>query len=199
MVKVGVLGLQGDFLEHLQLLKCMDGVNAVIVKTEREVKEIDALILPGGESTTIGRLMEHRGLREVVAEAIRGGMPVLGTCAGLILLAKRVKDRVVGEMDQPTLSLMDVSVIRNGFGRQRESFEAEVQIKEIGKVRGAFIRAPIIDNVWGKAEVIGTIRHPTVGEAIVAAKQDNMLGIAFHPEIEDDPKIHKMLITMAKK
>ncbi len=199
MVTVGVLGLQGDFLEHVQILKGMEGVEARIVKTERDLKGLDALILPGGESTTIGRLMERTGLREAVAEAVRGGMPVLGTCAGLILLAKRVKDRVVGEVDQPTLALMDISVIRNGFGRQRESFEAEVHIKDMGKVPGVFIRAPIIDDLWGKAEAIGSIQHPVIGNVIVAARQENMVGVAFHPEIGDDPKVHKMLISMAKR
>lgn len=199
MVVVGVLGLQGDFLEHLQMLESIDGVKGAIVKTEKDLKGIDALILPGGESTTIGRLMEKAGLKEAMAEVIRGGMPVLGTCAGLILLAKKVKDRIVGEVDQPTLALMDLSVMRNGFGRQRESFEAEVNIKDVGKVPGVFIRAPIIDNLWGKAEPIGSVQHPTLGNVIVAAKQENMLGVAFHPEIGDDSKIHKMLITMAKR
>lgn len=199
MVTVGVLGLQGDFLEHVQMLKNIEGVKTIVVKAEKDLKELDALILPGGESTTIGRLMERSGLKEAVAESIRKGMPVLGTCAGLILLAKRIKDRVVGEVDQPTLALMDLSVIRNGFGRQKESFEVEVHLNGVGKVPGVFIRAPIIDDLWGKAEAIGSIHHPVLGHVTVAAKQENMIGIAFHPEIGNDPKIHKMLITMARK
>lgn len=199
MVVVGVLGLQGDFLEHLQILSKIDGVRAAIIKTKESIKGVDAIILPGGESTTIGRLMERAGLKEALTEAIRGGMPALGTCAGLILLAKKVKDRVVGEVDQPTLALMDISVVRNGFGRQKESFEARVDMKDIGEVRGIFIRAPIIDELWGRAEPIGHIQHPTLGRITVAARQENMLGVAFHPELGGDPKVHKMLIEMAKR
>lgn len=198
MVRVGVLGLQGDVLEHVELLREIKGVEPVVVKDAKSLASVDALVIPGGESTTIGRLIEMRGLREDIIDRIRGGLPVLGTCAGAILLATRVEDREVGEVEQPLLRVMDIYVLRNAFGRQKDSFEAQVELDGIGRVRGAFIRAPVIKEAWGKAEIIGYINHPVGGKAGVAAIQDNMLAVVFHPEITGDKKIHLFLIDMAK-
>ncbi len=198
MVRVGILGLQGDVLEHYELLKEIEGVEPVIVKDARSLALVDALVIPGGESTTIGRLIEMRGLRDYIIERVRSGMPILGTCAGTILLATRVEDREVGEVRQPLLKVMDIHVLRNAFGRQKDSFEAEVDIESIGRVKGAFIRAPIIKKAWGKAKIIGRIKHPVLGKIGVAAIQDNMLAVVFHPEITGDNKVHLFLIDMAK-
>lgn len=198
MVRVGILGLQGDVLEHVELLREIKGVEPVVVKDAKSLAIVDALVIPGGESTTIGRLIEMRGLREDIIDQIREGLPVLGTCAGAILLATRVEDREVGEVKQPLLRVMDIHVLRNAFGRQKDSFEAQVELDGIGRVRGAFIRAPVIKEAWGKAKIIGYINHPVAGKAGVAAIQDNMLAVVFHPEITSDKKIHLFLIDMAK-
>ncbi|ABM80877.1 pyridoxal 5'-phosphate synthase glutaminase subunit PdxT [Hyperthermus butylicus] len=198
MVVVGVLALQGDWIEHIELLREIEGVEAVPVKTEKQLESIDALIIPGGESTTIGRLIERRGLLEPLRDRIRAGLPVLGTCAGSILLAKKVRDRVVGPVEQPLLAVMDIAVLRNAFGRQMNSFEAEVHIEGVGTVHAAFIRAPIIEETWGEARPIAKLNHPLLGEVTVAARQKAIIATVFHPEITGDSKLHKLLVAAAK-
>jgi 5'-phosphate synthase pdxT subunit len=197
-VKIGVLALQGDYLEHAQLLKEL-GVEAVYVKRSEQLREIKALIIPGGESTTIGNLIPQMGLSQAIVKYAEEGNPVLGTCAGAIILAKKVIDRVVGETGQFTLGLMNVAVTRNAFGRQNESFEATVYIEDIGEVRAAFIRAPVISDAWSPAKITGYIDHPAIGRVGVAAKQGSLIAISFHPEITGDKKMYEYLISLAKK
>ncbi len=200
MVTVGILALQGDYVEHLQLLEELDSAGCVPVRMPNDLGKVDALVLPGGESTTLGRLMERAGLWEALVDVIRDdGIPVLGTCAGSVLLAKRVRDMGVGGTDQPTLGLMDIAVVRNAFGRQRRSFEADVDVKGLGNIRGVFIRAPVIEELWGKSEELASIDHPSLSRVIVAAGQDNMIAVTFHPEISGDVSLHRMLVEMAKR
>jgi 5'-phosphate synthase pdxT subunit len=197
-VKIGVLALQGDHLEHAQLLKEL-GVEAVYVKRSEQLREVKALIIPGGESTTIGNLIPQMGLSQAIVEYAEEGNPVLGTCAGAIILAKKVIDRVVGETGQFTLGLMNIAVTRNAFGRQNESFEATVYVEGIGEVRAAFIRAPVISDAWSPAKITGYIDHPAIGRVGVAAEQGSLIAISFHPEITGDKKIYEYLISLAKK
>jgi len=197
-MKIGILALQGDFLEHAQLLKEL-GVEPVYVKKNEQLREIKALIIPGGESTTIGNLLFQRGLAQSIVKYAEEGNPILGTCAGAIILAKEVVDRAVGETDQPTLGLINIAVTRNAFGRQNESFEATVYIEGIGEVRAAFIRAPIISSAWNPAKIIGYINHPVIGRVGVAAQQDNLIAVSFHPEITGDKRIYEYILSLAKK
>jgi len=197
-VKMGVLALQGDYLEHAQLLKEL-GVEAVYVKRSEQLREVKALIIPGGESTTIGNLISQMGLSQAIVKYAEEGNPVLGTCAGAIILAKKVIDRVVSETGQFTLGLMNIAVTRNAFGRQNESFEATVYIEDIGEVRAAFIRAPVISDAWSPAKITGYIDHPAIGRVGVAAKQGRIIAISFHPEITGDKQIYEYLISLAKK
>lgn len=163
------------------------------VKTVEEVKAIHGLIIPGGESTVIGKLSSLNQTLQVIKQRIYDGMPVLGTCAGLVLLAKKVYDRMLGDTGQSTLGVMDIVVERNAFGRQRESFEAELDIPLIGekKFSGVFIRAPAIREVGPGVKVLSKL-----GNVVVAAQQDNMVGAAFHPELTEDTRIHQLLINM---
>jgi 5'-phosphate synthase pdxT subunit len=197
LVSVGVIALQGDFLEHLEMLREL-GARAVPVRRPGDLSGLDALVIPGGESTAIGRLMEARGLSEPVREMALSGAPVLGTCAGAILMARRVRDRVVGETGQPTLRLMDIAVLRNAFGRQSSSFEAVVEVEGVGAVRAAFIRAPVISEVWGSARPIARLEHPRLGRVVVAAAQGSMVAAVFHTEVTGDPGLHRLLLDMAR-
>lgn len=198
MVKIGVLSLQGDFLEHIQMIKEM-GVDVRVVKNARDFADIDGLIIPGGESTTIGSLLKTRNLDQEVIALAKSGRPIMGTCAGAILLAKSVRDRFVGETRQYILGLMNISVVRNIFGRQINSFTTIVNIDEIGPVNAAFIRAPGIVDAWSPARIIGYVDHPETGRVGCAAIQDNMLALTFHPEITGDKKIYEFFLRMVKK
>ncbi|MEL9908621.1 MAG: pyridoxal 5'-phosphate synthase glutaminase subunit PdxT [Desulfurococcus sp.] len=199
MVKIGILALQGDYLEHYQVLKSLGGVEPVIVKHSRELSYIDALIIPGGESTTIGSLIESRGLSKPLVEFMETGKPVLGTCAGAILLAKEVADRVVGETKQYTLRAMNIRVMRNAYGRQRESFIATVNIEDIGEVRAAFIRAPIILEAREPARITGYLNDSSLGRHGVAALERNLYAVTFHPEITGDIRLYNYIIQQAKR
>lgn len=187
-VRVGVLALQGDVEEHLAMLKKC-GAEAVRVRSVQDVEEVDALIIPGGESTTIGKFMHESGIAEVVKRMAAEGMPIWGTCAGLILLAKK-GDGEVRKTGQELLGLMDFEVERNAFGRQRESFEAEIEVGEIKKFPAIFIRAPAITKVWGGCKVLARF-----GGKIVAAEQGNLLATAFHPELGEDAKLHEYFLA----
>jgi len=198
MVKVGVLALQGDFLEHYELLRDM-GVEAKYVKKPSDLNDVDALIIPGGESTTIGSLIVYRGLHEPIKRFVEEGKPVMGTCAGAILLAKKVADRVVGETGQFTLGLMNISVLRNAFGRQVNSFEADVHVEGVGVVRGIFIRAPAITEAWPPARIAGYVDHPRAGRVGVFAEQENMIACTFHPELSSERKLYEYLLRFVKK
>ncbi len=186
----GVLALQGNFREHLHALRRI-GVEAVGVRTPEEVAASDGLIIPGGESTTIGKLMARYGLIEPIRELARAGKPLLGTCAGMIVMAKNIGSAA---SEQPALGLMDISVERNAYGRQVDSFEADIEMKGIvgGKLRAVFIRAPIITSVGGAVEVLA--EHEG---CIVAARQGNMLVLSFHPELTDDSRVHQYFMNMS--
>lgn len=195
---IGVLALQGAVEEHIAAAKLAlkeMGIDGSVkqVKTVGDVDAVQGLIIPGGESTVIGRLSIINRTLQVIKQRIYDGMPVLGTCAGLILLARKVYDRVLGETRQPTLGVMDVVVERNAFGRQRESFEVELEIPIIGerKFKAVFIRAPAIREIGPQVKVIAKLDN-----IIVAAQQNNIIGTAFHPELTDDTRIHQLLINM---
>lgn len=185
MRRVGVLALQGDVQEHMAMIEAAGG-RPVEVRTVEDLKEVDGLIIPGGESTTIGALMARYGLDEVIREKVHSGFPLFGTCAGLILMAK---EALGGE--PPLMGLLDVAVRRNAYGRQRESFEAEVVVPSLGPepLRVAFIRAPRIERVGAEVEVLATLR----GEPVLV-RQGNLLGATFHPEITGDPRLHKFFL-----
>ena len=189
-MRVGVLALQGAFREHVEMLRRL-GHEAVEVRLPEQVAGLDALILPGGESTTIGKLMETFGLREPLRQFAQSGRPVWGTCAGLILLAHDVG------REQPLLDVMDVRVKRNAFGRQTESFETEVPIPPLGDspFPAVFIRAPYIETVGDGVEVIGTLADGT----IVAARQGMLLATSFHPELSGDPRLHRYFLALAEE
>ncbi|MDR0133152.1 pyridoxal 5'-phosphate synthase glutaminase subunit PdxT [Priestia megaterium] len=189
MVKVGVLGLQGAFREHAQALEAA-GAEAIIIKKVEQLNEIDGLILPGGESTAMRRLIDKYDFMEPLRQFAQAGKPVFGTCAGLILLAGQVVDR-----EEPHLGVMDITVARNSFGRQRDSFEAALNIKDIGEdFIGVFIRAPHIVEVGENVEVLAM--H---NDRIVAARQGQFLGCSFHPELTDDARMAQYFVAMVEE
>ncbi|MRG26737.1 pyridoxal 5'-phosphate synthase glutaminase subunit PdxT [Laceyella tengchongensis] len=188
-MKIGVLALQGAVREHIRLLE-MAGAEAVAVKRADELADLDGLVIPGGESTTIGKLMRQYGLREPIMRLHEQGKPIFGTCAGLIMIAKRVEN-----LDEPHLNLMDIDVKRNAFGRQRESFEADLAIQGVADVFPAvFIRAPYIEKVGEGVDVLSVIE-----DKIVAARQDRLLCAAFHPELTDDVRFHAYFVEMVRE
>lgn len=200
-LNIGVLSIQGDVSENVSstqdaLKEFSEKGTVSTVKTPEQIAKVDGLIIPGGESTMIGQLSLVNGSLKKIKEKIEEGMPVLGICAGLILLSKDAKDRVMGEIDQPLLDLLDVQVERNSFGRQKDSFETEIAMDSINipKFNGIFIRAPSIIEVGEKVEIISKFN-----EKIVAVKQDNMLGTAFHPELSSDISIHRYFVNMIKQ
>lgn len=186
---VGVLALQGDVREHIVVIEAM-GEEAVAVKRADQIDVIDALVIPGGESTTIGLLAERFGLVDPLREAITGGLPTLGTCAGMIVLAVGTTE----ERDQVQLGVLDVVVRRNAFGRQDASFEAEIQVRGVddGPVHGVFIRAPWIEKHGSEVEVLASVDdHP------VMVRQGSILATSFHPELVGEPRVHEMLLEMS--
>lgn len=201
---VGVLALQGGVAEHASLLEKL-GAQVVLVKRPEQLEGLDALVLPGGESTTIDRLTRIFGLRQPLIDAIAGGLPTLGTCAGLILLAREIKDPAAG---QQTLGLLDVTVRRNAFGSQVDSAETELTWGTTGAdgagqltgaggqvpVRAAFIRAPIVTRVGEDVTVLA--RH--AGQ-VVGVQQGHLLGISFHPELTGDTTVHRALLDLASR
>jgi 5'-phosphate synthase pdxT subunit len=192
VARIGVLALQGDVSEHvLALERAGQGkVQVVEVRKSGQIEECQALVLPGGESTTICRQLESSGLIEELKAAALSGKPILATCAGLVLVSQEVEGDS-GSHVKP-LGLMDIKISRNAFGPQRESFEADLQIKGLDKpYRAVFIRAPAIAQVGRNVEVLAR-----VGEAVVAARQKNLLALAFHPELTEDPRIHQIFLKM---
>jgi len=194
------LAIQGDVQENiLSTKKALDdlGIDGTVtdVKTADDVKKLDGLIIPGGESTTIGQLSLVNSSLRVIKEKIEGGMPVFGICAGMILLAKTASDRVVGKTNQPLLDLLEIKIERNSFGRQRESFEAEVSMDsiKIPQFRGIFIRAPSVSEVSSDVEVLAKFN-----EKIVAIKKGNIIGTSFHPELTSDVSLHKYFVNIVK-
>jgi 5'-phosphate synthase pdxT subunit len=190
-VTIGILALQGDFEAHQKMLTEQMGVSSRLIRTVEEITDVDGLIIPGGESTTIGKLMVRYGLGEAIIRRAKAGMPVYGTCAGLILLAKEI----VGS-DQWRLGLMDVTVARNAFGRQIDSFEANIPLPFLGElpVRGVFIRAPYVTAVGPGTEVLGQYE-----DKIVVVRQSNLLGTAFHPELTADTRLHEYFVQLCRR
>ncbi|MHB8294490.1 MAG: pyridoxal 5'-phosphate synthase glutaminase subunit PdxT [Acidimicrobiales bacterium] len=190
---IGVLGLQGDVAEHLALLTAM-GVAAREVTSPEALGSVDGIVLPGGESTTMSLLLESSGLTEPLRRRIGEGMPVLGTCAGMILLAAEVLD---GRSDQVLLGAIDISVRRNGFGRQVQSFEADVDVMgaEAAATRAVFIRAPVVERTGAEVEVLATLE----GTVPVACRQGNVIVAAFHPELSGDTRLHEMLLEILQR
>ena len=186
MITVGVLALQGDVREHLHTLESL-GVGAAPVKTPDQLGAMDALVIPGGESTTIGKMAVRFGLIEPLRRSIEDGLPTYGTCAGLILLAGAVTDG-----DQPLLAVLDVVVRRNAFGRQNESFESDLEVHGLeDPFHAVFIRAPWVEKVGADVEVLADIdEHP------VMVRQGKILATSFHPELTGDARIHQLLIDL---
>ncbi len=189
MGPIAVLGLQGDVREHLATLEAI-GVETLIVKKPEHLSGISGLIIPGGESTVIDKLSRIFQLREPIRELIASGLPVLGTCAGLIMLADKISD---GIHDQQTFGGLDAVVRRNAFGSQVNSFEAEIDFDAIGTVKAAFIRAPIVESVGSDVSVLAKFE-----DSIVAVRQGNLLGISFHPEVVGETKVHEYFLEMCK-
>jgi pyridoxal 5'-phosphate synthase pdxT subunit len=184
-MKAGVLALQGDFREHAAMFAAGGGT-PVLVRTPGELASVDCLAIPGGESTTIAKLAHQHGLVEPIRRRAEEGMPVFGTCAGMIVMAQSVED------GEPLLSLIDMAVRRNAYGRQVDSFESDVDVKGIGLVRGVFIRAPVVEQVGPQVEVLAELD----GRPIVV-RQGNLLAAAFHPEIAGDSRLHELLLALA--
>lgn len=199
-LNIGVLAVQGDVAENVMATKMaieeldMDGI-VTEVKTPEQIDDLDGLVIPGGESTVIGTLSLVNGSMKKIKEKIAGGMPVFGICAGMIMLSKKTKDRVVGEVDQPLLDYLDIRIERNAFGRQKDSFESEISMEKIGisKFQGVFIRAPSIIETGKDVEILSKFN-----EKIIAVKQGNILGTSFHPELTGDISLHKYFVELVK-
>ena len=199
-MNIGVLAIQGAVSEHVEVLEKVlkklkiDG-NVVYVRNVKDLDDISGLVIPGGESTTINRLMLTTGMHEKIIELAKKGLPILGTCAGTILLAKE-GDEQVKQTETKLLSLMEMKVLRNAYGRQVDSFEIDVKIPEIGNkpFRTVFIRAPTIEKVWNDTKIWGKYQ-----DTIIGAKKGNILALTFHPELTDDLRIHEYFLRIIKK
>ncbi|MDE1769425.1 MAG: pyridoxal 5'-phosphate synthase glutaminase subunit PdxT [Thaumarchaeota archaeon] len=199
-LNIGVLAVQGDVAENIMATKMALeelGLDGIVneVKTPEQISELDGLVIPGGESTVIGTLSLVNGSLKKIKEKIASGMPVFGVCAGMIMLSKKAKDRVIGEMDQPLLDYLDVKIERNAFGRQKDSFESNISMDKIGisKFQGVFIRAPSILETGKDVEVLSKFN-----EKIIAVKQGNVIGTSFHPELTGDISMHKYFVNLIK-
>ena len=191
-MKIGVLALQGDFREHIKSLSDC-GVNALAVKTKEEILDIDALVLPGGESTTIAKLARSFDLFDLIKTRIAEGMPTYGSCAGMILLADRIEDAIVG---QESFGGIDMTVRRNAFGRQVDSFETELKFEGITQpsIKAVFIRAPWVEQVGPNVQVLAEVKNGDGSVHPVAVRQGNLLATSFHPELTGDNRVHKFFI-----
>jgi 5'-phosphate synthase pdxT subunit len=198
-MRIGVIAIQGNVEEHVNAMKKAleeEGCNAEVIKIKHKglVPTCNGLIIPGGESTTLGRLMKREGISDEIKKVAEAGIPIMGTCAGLVLLAKH-GDEQVEKTRQPLLELMDIRVNRNAFGRQKESFESQLEIKGIGSAFNAvFIRAPCITEAGRDVEILSEYKG-----SIVAAIQKNLLALAFHPELTNDRRIHQYFLKMIEK
>lgn len=193
---IGVLAVQGDVREHLTALAECDVV-ARPVRRPEEIAEVDALVLPGGESTTIDKLTRAFDLREPILDRLKSGMPAYGSCAGMILLADRVVDAIDG---QQTFGGIDMTVRRNAFGRQVESFETDLAVAGVegDPVRAVFIRAPWVEQVGDDVEVLAAVAEGPAAGRIVAVRQGNLLATSFHPEITGDTRVHRLFCEMVR-
>jgi len=201
---IGVLALQGDVREHRAMLE-QAGARTVAVRRPAELAELDGIVIPGGESTTISKLARISGLLDPLRDALRGGLPAFGTCAGMIMLADSIEDGVVG---QETIGGLDVAVRRNAFGRQVDSFEADLDVafdvdSEVAPVqrpfRAVFIRAPWVEKVGAQVEVVARVASGEAIGRIVAVRQGDLLATSFHPEITGDHRFHAMFVDLARR
>jgi len=199
-LKIGVVAVQGAVSEHVEVLeKAMEKLKIVgsvaYARSVRDFNDVSGLVIGGGESTTIGRLMLNTGMYGKIVELAKKGIPILGTCAGAILLAKEGGEQVIQTSTQ-LLGLLDMKILRNAYGRQADSFEADVNIPEIGTkpFRAVFIRAPVIEKVWGDTNVWFEYKGTIIG-----AKKGNTLALTFHPELSGDLRIHEYFLKMAKE
>ena len=198
-INIGILALQGDIEENIVATK--DAMSSLSlnayttpVRYQKELESVDGMIIPGGESTVIGNLLTLKsGIRTTLQKRLIQGMPAMGTCAGMIVMAKKAYDSVVGEMNQQLLGVLDIVVERNSFGRQNESFEANLPIDglEGEDFRGVFIRAPSVTKVGTNVKILGRF-----ADKVVAVQQGNIIGTSFHPELSDDLRFHKHLIAL---
>jgi 5'-phosphate synthase pdxT subunit len=189
MPRVGVLALQGDVREHVAMLQEI-GADVVEVKKVEQLEGLSGLVMPGGESTTIARLLTTSGIRPVLAEMIDDGLNVFGTCAGLILLSSEILD---GRSDQWNFGSLPVGIRRNGYGRQIASFETTVNVKQLGPVPGVFIRAPKIESWSDEVEILGVHNHGD-GDHPVLVRLANVWGCSFHPELTNDSRVHRLFV-----
>ena len=188
--RVGVLALQGDVREHVAALR-LGGAVVIEVRRPEDLDGLDGIVLPGGESTTMGRLLTVFELLEPLRARLRGGLPAYGTCAGMVLLAEQVRG---GRPEQPLLGGLDMTVRRNAFGRQVDSFEADLDVAGLGQVHGVFIRAPWVERVGAGVEVLASVDdHP------VAVRQGRLLATSFHPELTGDGRLHALFIEMVRR
>ncbi|MFQ6019521.1 MAG: pyridoxal 5'-phosphate synthase glutaminase subunit PdxT [Dehalococcoidia bacterium] len=210
MMRIGVLALQGDFVEHEAAQRRL-GVDTHQVRRPQDLSGLDALVIPGGESTTLCRLMIEFELQEPLKRLIAGRLPVWGTCAGLILLAKRARD-----LPYPTLDALDISVRRNAYGRQLDSFEADIDVPALGQLsrnggkqrasspapfHAVFIRAPVVDGIGDGVEVLAQLSPIEAGPrggSVVAVRQDNLLATTFHPELTGDSRFHRYFLEIVQ-
>ena len=197
-INIGILAIQGDVTENfLATMASMSelGIDGSVtqVKTTEQISNLDGLIIPGGESTMIGQMSLVNGALKTIKEKIESGMPVFGICAGMIFLSKNSKDRVVGDIEQPLLDILDIKIERNSFGRQKDSFEAKISMDSIGisSFNGVFIRAPSVSETGADIEILAKFN-----EKIVAVKQGNVLATAFHPELTRDISLHKSFVKL---
>jgi pyridoxal 5'-phosphate synthase pdxT subunit len=199
MTRIGVLALQGDFREHLRAVERL-GAEGRAVRLPRDLDGLDGLIIPGGESTVMGKLMVAYDLDQPLRERIAAGLPTWGTCAGLILLARETDNAMAG---QPLLAAMDVRVCRNAFGAQRESFEVDLDVPALGEqpVHAVFIRAPIVESVGADVDVLARVEPGLFGAPgeIVAVRQGPLLGTAFHPEVTNDVRFHSYFLSIVRE
>jgi len=195
--KIGILAIQGDVIENVSSLVASiadlnQDATVHVVKTPEEISQMDGLVIPGGESTTIGQMSLVNGALKEVKQKVESGMPVLGICAGMVLLANNASDKVVGKTEQPLFDFLDVTLERNSFGRQKQSFEANVSMDSIGisNYNGVFIRAPAISSA-GDVEVLAKL-----DDKVVAIKKGNIIGTSFHPELTEDLAVHKYFVKL---
>jgi 5'-phosphate synthase pdxT subunit len=188
-VRIGVLAVQGAFAEHIALLREI-GVEAVPVRLPRDLDGLSGLILPGGESTAMRKLIDNWGLRQPILDLAQRGAPLFGTCAGMILLSNQITDG-----DEPVFPLLDIGVKRNAFGRQLDSFEAELSVPVLGDkpVHAVFIRAPVVERVGDDVDVLAQLEDGRV----VAVREGNVIATAFHPELAGETRFHRLVATMA--
>ncbi|SHF35373.1 5'-phosphate synthase pdxT subunit [Caldanaerobius fijiensis DSM 17918] len=191
VLNIGVLAVQGSVVEHVNMLKKIDGVKPIEVKIPEQLYHIDGLILPGGESTAIGKLIEDYGLNNIIVERAKKGMPIWGTCAGMILMAKKITGQ-----NKTYLNLMDIVVKRNAYGSQLDSFATHEVIPAVSDkpLKMVFIRAPYVEDIADTVEILAK-----VDGHIVAVKQDNLIATSFHPELTDDTSFHRYFIKIVRE